>query len=94
MTGKKVTDFGILQSGLKQQLTRQTDKDKNNKPVAMNVEIIFEVSHATLGGTMPFPDAVGKLMGAGVEYYHVDYLFASSGLRLLSPHPMRRRDLF
>jgi len=38
----------------------------------MNVEIIFEVSHATLGGTMPFPDAVGQLMGAGVEYYHVD----------------------
>jgi uncharacterized protein YbcV (DUF1398 family) len=40
----------------------------------MNVEIIFEVSHATLGGTMSFPDAVGKLMGAGVEYYHVDYV--------------------
>jgi uncharacterized protein YbcV (DUF1398 family) len=40
----------------------------------MNVEIIFEVCHATLGGTMSFPDAVGKLMGAGVEYYHVDYV--------------------
>ncbi|HEX3856505.1 MAG TPA: DUF1398 domain-containing protein [Verrucomicrobiae bacterium] len=40
----------------------------------MNVEIIFEVSHATLGGTLSFPDAVGKLMGAGVEYYHVDYV--------------------
>jgi uncharacterized protein YbcV (DUF1398 family) len=38
----------------------------------MNTEIIFEVSHATLGGTMSFPEAVGKLMGAGVEYYHVD----------------------
>ncbi len=40
----------------------------------MNVEIIFEVCHATLGGTMSFPDAAGKLMGAGVEYYHVDYV--------------------
>jgi uncharacterized protein YbcV (DUF1398 family) len=40
----------------------------------MNVEIIFEVCHATLGGTLSFPDAVGKLMGAGVEYYHVDYV--------------------
>jgi hypothetical protein len=29
----------------------------------MNVEIIFEVCHATLGGTMSFPDAAGKLMG-------------------------------
>jgi hypothetical protein len=28
----------------------------------MNVEIIFEVCHATLGGTMSFPDAVGKWM--------------------------------
>jgi hypothetical protein len=26
----------------------------------MNLEIIFEVSHATLGGTMPFPDAAGN----------------------------------
>jgi hypothetical protein len=34
----------------------------------MNLEIIFEVCHATLGGTMSFHDAVGKLMGAGVEY--------------------------
>jgi uncharacterized protein YbcV (DUF1398 family) len=23
---------------------------------------------------MSFPDAAGKLMGAGVEYYHVDYV--------------------
>jgi uncharacterized protein YbcV (DUF1398 family) len=30
--------------------------------------------HATLGGTMSFPEAAGKLMGAGVEYYHVDYV--------------------
>jgi hypothetical protein len=28
----------------------------------MNVEIIFEVCHATLGGTMSFPDAVSQLM--------------------------------
>lgn len=40
----------------------------------MNTEIILETSHATLAGTMSFPDVVGVLLGAGVEYYHVDYV--------------------
>ena len=40
----------------------------------MNAEIILEVATKTLAGTMSFPDAVGKLMGAGVEFYHVDYV--------------------
>ena len=40
----------------------------------MNSEIILEVATNTLSGAMSFPDAVGKLMGAGVEFYHVDYV--------------------
>ena len=27
-----------------------------------------------LGGTLPFPTLVAKLIAAGVEYYHVDYV--------------------
>ena len=40
----------------------------------MNSEIILEVAGKTLSGAMSFPEAVGKLMGAGVEFYHVDYV--------------------
>jgi len=40
----------------------------------MNTEIIVEAARATLAGTMSFPEVVGKLLAAGVEYYHVDYV--------------------
>jgi uncharacterized protein YbcV (DUF1398 family) len=40
----------------------------------MNVESIVEAAQATLDGTMSFPEVVGKLRAAGVEYYHVDYV--------------------
>ena len=40
----------------------------------MNTEVIVEVARATLAGTISFPEVVGKLIGAGVEYYHVDYV--------------------
>ena len=40
----------------------------------MNSEIILEVAIKTLSGAMSFSDAVGKLLGAGVEYYLVDYV--------------------
>lgn len=40
----------------------------------MNTETIAEVSHATLAGTIAFPDVVRKLIETGVEYYHVDYV--------------------
>ncbi|HHY85441.1 MAG TPA: DUF1398 domain-containing protein [Verrucomicrobia bacterium] len=40
----------------------------------MNTEIITEVAHETQSGNMTFPEAIGKLMAAGVEYYHVDYM--------------------
>lgn len=40
----------------------------------MNSTLIYEAAQATLMGTMPFPQVVAKLMEAGVEYYHVDYV--------------------
>jgi len=40
----------------------------------MNAEIINQAARATLEGTMPFPEVVGQLIAAGVEYYHVDYV--------------------
>jgi len=40
----------------------------------MNTEIITEAARDTLAGTMPFPEIVGRLLTAGVEYYHVDYV--------------------
>src|ERR1700743_1274362 len=40
----------------------------------MNTEIITEAACKTLDGSMSFPEVVGKLLSAGVEYYHVDYV--------------------
>ncbi len=40
----------------------------------MNTELIVEAARHTLAGTAPFPEIVAKLLAAGVEYYHVDYV--------------------
>lgn len=40
----------------------------------MTTSIITEAAKATLAGSMPFPAIVGRLIEAGVEYYHVDYV--------------------
>jgi len=40
----------------------------------MNTALIVEAARETLAGTVPFPEIVAKLMAAGVEYYHVDYV--------------------
>jgi uncharacterized protein YbcV (DUF1398 family) len=40
----------------------------------MKTEIIVQAARATLDGTMSFPEVVGQLLAAGVEYYHVDYV--------------------
>jgi uncharacterized protein YbcV (DUF1398 family) len=40
----------------------------------MNAEIITHAARATLDGTLSFPEIVGQLIEAGVEYYHVDYI--------------------
>jgi len=40
----------------------------------MNTAIVTETARKTLAGTLSFPEAVGRLLAAGVEYYHVDYV--------------------
>ena len=40
----------------------------------MNTTLIQETALNTLAGTISFPDVVGQLLRAGVEYYHVDYV--------------------
>jgi uncharacterized protein YbcV (DUF1398 family) len=40
----------------------------------MNTSLILEAARATLAGTKSFPEIVGMLLNAGVEYYHVDYV--------------------
>ena len=40
----------------------------------MDASAIQEAAEATQSGTMSFPEIVGKLIKAGVEYYVVDYV--------------------
>lgn len=40
----------------------------------MNTELIVEAARDTLSGAAPFPEIVAKLIAAGVEYYHIDYV--------------------
>src|SRR5277367_5222470 len=40
----------------------------------MDTKLILEAARGTLDGTLSFPDVVGKLLAAGVEYYYVDYV--------------------
>lgn len=39
----------------------------------MDADTVSSLAKATLNGSMPFPQIVGKLIAEGVEYYHVDY---------------------
>ena len=39
----------------------------------MNAENIQRLAAATLDGSMPFPEIVGRLIEEAVEYYRVDY---------------------
>ncbi len=39
----------------------------------MNPAQIQQISEASLSGRLSFPDVLGQLQAAGVEYYHVDY---------------------
>lgn len=36
--------------------------------------MILKAARGTLTGAMSFPDVVGHLLAAGVEYYHVDFI--------------------
>ena len=62
----------------------------------MNANKIRELGKATLSGSLPFPDIVGKLMAEGVEYYHVDYValqmcfYSAEGAVVLVPLSFER----
>lgn len=57
----------------------------------MNSEIISSAHHATHSGSKPFPEIVGMLLAAGVEYYLVDYaamrtsFYAANGDQVCCP---------
>jgi uncharacterized protein YbcV (DUF1398 family) len=40
----------------------------------LDTNIIIETARKTLDGQISFPEVVGQLLTAGVEYYHVDYV--------------------
>jgi uncharacterized protein YbcV (DUF1398 family) len=40
----------------------------------VNTKIITETVRKTLAGEISFPEVVGQLLSAGVEYYQVDYI--------------------
>ena len=40
----------------------------------MDSKLILDAARGTLDGTLSFPEVVGQLLAAGVEYYHVDYV--------------------
>jgi uncharacterized protein YbcV (DUF1398 family) len=57
----------------------------------MNTNIINETARKTLAGKISFPEVVGQLLSAGVEYYHVDYaglkktFYSAEGDRVVTP---------
>jgi uncharacterized protein YbcV (DUF1398 family) len=59
----------------------------------MNAEIITNTARATLNGTVSFPEVVGQLLAAGVEYYQVDYVgmrktfYSAHGDAVVTPIP-------
>lgn len=59
----------------------------------MNADVVSLMAKATLDGSMPFPQIVGKLIAEGVEYYHVDYatnsftFYSASGATVMASLP-------
>jgi uncharacterized protein YbcV (DUF1398 family) len=57
----------------------------------MKTELVQAAATATLAGTKPFPEIVGMLLEAGVEYYHVDYVtlrktfYSAAGVAVTAP---------
>ncbi len=64
----------------------------------MNTTLIQETALNTLAGTISFPEVVGQLLRAGVEYYHVDYValrktfYAADGSAMVTT-PLNYEDL-
>jgi len=60
----------------------------------MNTQLITAAAQATLNAEKPFPQIVGVLIEAGVEFYHVDYLalrktfYSGAGATVTVPIPI------
>ena len=50
------------------------DGAKRHQSITVNTDLITAAAKATLNAEKPFPQIVGMLLEAGVEWYHVDYL--------------------
>lgn len=59
----------------------------------MNTNLVQAAATAALAGTKSFPEIVGMLLEAGVEYYHVDYVtrqktfYSTAGVAVTAPIP-------
>lgn len=57
----------------------------------MNANEVSLLAKATLAGSLPFPEIVGRLIDQGVEYYRVDYalgaftFYRPSGAAVVAP---------
>jgi hypothetical protein len=51
----------------------------------MDSKLILEAARGTLDGTLSFPEVVGKLLAAGVEYYHVDWFTTATRFGTVNP---------
>jgi len=62
----------------------------------MDANVVSSLAKATLDGSMPFPQIVGKLIAEGVEYYHVDYatnsftFYSASGSAVTASLPFEK----
>jgi uncharacterized protein YbcV (DUF1398 family) len=62
--------------------------------LTMNTDLITAAAHATIHAEKPFPQIVGMLIEAGVEFYHVDYLalrktfYSGDGAFVSTPIPL------
>lgn len=65
----------------------------------MDANVVSSLAKATLDGSMPFPQIVGKLIAEGVEYYHVDYatnsftFYSASGSAVTASLPFENLPL-
>lgn len=65
----------------------------------MDANVVSSLAKATLDGSMPFPQIVGKLIAEGVEYYHVDYatnsftFYSASGSAVTASLPFEKLPL-
>src|SRR5262245_50627018 len=72
---KRMKGVSLKTAGVRRENFRSLDRSpEDGMDAGMNTGAILETSHASFAGTISFPEVVRRLVAAGVEYYHVDYL--------------------